>query len=172
MNTRYGNSGWRAFAGLALMAALTMVVFIPAQARAQVLAASTNTDAVIYSDNHYHYLPINGASTTLNFTTTQNYQKVVVLFNAECSVQASDRSSFVDTDVMIDGIIAPPSDSDNAFCTSDGHNVLSNRVSASTNVVRVVYSAGAHEVRVRVSLKNFTEGERYRIDDSSTIVMK
>ncbi|SEM05687.1 hypothetical protein SAMN04489760_103105 [Syntrophus gentianae] len=172
MTSKKKNSGGRIFVGLALVVTLAMIIFVPTQSKADVLAASTNVNQKVFTDSAKHYLPINGSKTTLTFTTTTANQRVVVLFNAECSVKSSDHYTYVDTDIMIDGVIAPPSTSDNALCTSDGSNLPANWVSASTNVVRVVPAAGVHTLKVRVSLKNFTSGEQYWIDDISVIVMK
>ena len=99
-------------------------------------------------------------------------QKVVVLFNAECSVKSADIATYVDAVVLIDGIPALPSGSNNAFCTSTARNVMTRGVRASTNVIRIVPNPGVHNVRVMAILRNFTGGEQFRIDDISLIVMK
>jgi len=93
---------------------------------------------------------------------------LVALFNAECSVKGTTDTKWLDIDVYIDGVRVAPSNGDNAFCTSTGDNALQHWVSASTNVVRRV-GAGIHTVRVRGTLRGCVAGDRWRIDDISTI---
>ena len=108
----------------------------------------------------------------MNFVTTVANQRVAILFNAECAVQGIDRITYVDIDVAVDGVVSPPSNSDNALCTSDGSNTLSRWVSASTNVYRIVPVPGVHQLTVRATMRNFNAGDHFRLDDISVIVLK
>ncbi|MCX5842413.1 MAG: hypothetical protein NT022_01455 [Deltaproteobacteria bacterium] len=172
MYTRHKNARGKGIVGTAIMVALTMIVFVPTMARADILAMGANPNPVVYGDGAAHPLPINGGAPFLNFTTTVPNQKVAVLFNAECAVKSADVVSYVDAVVLIDGAPALPSGSNNAFCTSTGRNVLTRGVRASTNVIRIVPNPGVHNVRVIAILKNFSGGEAFRIDDISVIVLK
>lgn len=172
MNIRHTNVRGKGLVGIAIMVALTMIVFVPTMARADILAMGANPNPVVYGDGASHPLPINGGAPILNFTTTVPNQKVVVLFNAECTVKSADTGSYVDAAVLIDGTPALPAGSNNAFCTSTGRNVLTRGVRASTNVMRIVPAPGVHNVRVMAILRNFSVGEAFRIDDISVIVLK
>lgn len=122
-----------------------------------------------FADNLSHPLNLGGGNTSLAFSVPQQ-RRVVILFNAECSVKADDDTTWVDIDVLVDGVAAPPSNDDNAFCTSTGNGQLNRLVSASTYVARTV-AAGAHTVQVRGTLRGFSPGEQWRIDDLSLVVL-
>src|SRR5512137_895330 len=98
MNIRHKSVKGKCLIGTAIMVALTMIVFVPTMARADILAMGANPNPVVYVDGAPHPLPIN-----LNFTTTVPNQKVAVLFNAECTVKSADVNSYVDAFVLIDG---------------------------------------------------------------------
>lgn len=172
MNIRHKSVRGKCLIGTAIMVALTMIVFVPTMARADILAMGQNPNPVVYGDNVAHALPINGGAPFLNFTTTVPNQKVVVLFNAECSVKSADIATYVDAVVLIDGVPALPSGTNNAFCTSTARNVLTRGVRASTNVIKIVPNPGVHNVRVMAILRGFAGGEQFRIDDISVIVLK
>ena len=169
---RTKRSGRTGLAGAALVAAVAFsIAMAPLRAQAGILATASNVNPVTFSDAVAHYLPINGAAAIVTFTTTVPNQRVVVLFNGECAAKGADDVSAVDIDILIDGVVATPSSSDNAFCTTQGNKVLANWVSASTNAWQYVPTPGVHQLRVRALLRNFTAGEQYRIDDTSVIVM-
>ena len=172
MNMRHKSVRGKCLIGTAIMVALTMIVFVPTMARADILAMGQNPNPIVYAGGALILLPINGGAPFLNFTTTVPNQKVVVLFNAECSVKSADVGSYVDAIVLIDNVPALPSGTNNAFCTSTGRNVLTRGVRASTNVIRIVPNPGVHKVEVRAVLRNFSGGEAFRIDDISVIVLK
>ena len=93
---------------------------------------------------------------------------LVTLFNAECTVKARNDYRWLNVNVYIDGLLVPPSNSDNAFCTSTGDNALQHWVSASTNGYRYV-SAGWHRVRVTAGIAGCAAGDQFRLDDTSLI---
>jgi hypothetical protein len=159
---------------LAIMVVLAALVLLPTGAQAVILNFGYNLTPVAVGDGASHYLPITrGGSTTMSFTTTAPNQRVAVLFNTQCSVQAADHISYVDPDILIDGVAAPPSNVNTALCTSNGHNIgNSGWVSTSTNAIKTVAKAGSHTIMVRVTLRNYNSGENFRIDDTSIIVMR
>ncbi len=158
--------------GTFLLVALTAIPSL-----ANVLATSTRTTANIFGDNLSHFVPLNNAgATTFVFFTTANNTRVVITYNAECSVRGPVAASidanfaWLDLDILVDGVAAAPSSDDNAFCTDHGNHLLANWVSAATTVVYTVPLAGFHRVQVRGTLRNFDAGDQWRLDDSATIV--
>ena len=113
----------------------------------------------------------NTGGTSLTVTTTRTTQ-LMILFNAVCSVDALDDTTYVDIDILVDGVTVPPSHAtDNALCTSAGDGELQHWVSTGLNVVKTV-GAGTHMVQIRGMLQGFTAGDCWRIDDLSLIVLR
>jgi hypothetical protein len=158
--------------GICMIVALFAMTLAPAQGEAQVLAVGSMGAPVLFADPVPHFLPINGGATFLNFATTVANQRVVVFFNAECAVKGTDRNTQVNVDVLIDGVVAPPSNGDDVFCADLGDNLLHHWARPSINVWRIIPQPGVHQVRVVSRMFNFNAGDQYRLDDSSTIVMR
>ncbi|HEY7099771.1 MAG TPA: hypothetical protein VH437_23810 [Terriglobales bacterium] len=138
---------------------------------AAIKAANSRTNFVIFSDELAHLIPLdNSGATSINFSTTAPNQGVVITYNAECSVAGTDNQTWLDIDIMLDGVIVSPSDSDNAFCTDNGTGALTNWVSAVIVVATKVPLAGPHTVEVRGGLKVFDAGDQFRLDDSTILV--
>ena len=97
-------------------------------------------------------------------------QKVIISYSAECAVKGGDNATYLDIDILVDGVAAPPSNSDNAFCTDHKNNILGNWVSAVKLVVARVRTPGAHSVQVQGTLRTFDAGDQWAVDDSATIV--
>jgi hypothetical protein len=133
------------------------------QASAAVLCGVTNIN------------PINNTGTLIviraQFATPVANQRIDVKYNAECSI-AGGPTNWLNTDIVIDPagppapFICPPSNSDNALC-SGNHTATQNDgwVSAVTNCVSILPTAGVHTVFVRVN--PFPAGVAWRIDDQS-----
>ena len=160
--------------GICIIVALFAMALAPAQGQAQVLAVGTNINPTLVVNAVPVFLPINGAAQFLNFVTTVANQRVVVLFNAECAVKGTDRNTQVNVDVLVDNVPVPlpPSNGDDVFCADLGDNILHNWARPSINVWRIIPNVGVHQVRVRAQMFNFQAGDQFRIDDSSTIVMR
>ena len=138
---------------------------------AAIKAASNRTSSSTFSDELAHLIPLdNGGATSINFTTTAPNQGVVITYNAECSVAGTDNQTWLDIDILLDGVIVSPSDSDNAFCTDSGTGALTNWVSAVIVVATKVPLAGPHTVEVRGGLHVFDSGDEFRLDDSTILV--
>jgi hypothetical protein len=161
--------------------ALLVLTMTASQVWAQVIATRTNTNAFVVGDNEAcataTFIPLNNAgSTALFFLTTQDNQRVVVSFNAECSVRAPSDFVWLDIAILVDGVVARPSTDDDAYCTSDDDNALGSWVSALRSVVFVVEDPGFHSVQVRGTLQGCSDtaprDDMWRIDDSITIVQK
>jgi len=156
----------------------------PLPASAEILGGTTNPNAQVSGCGAFT-LDLNGpaAGTDLVFTLPASAanRPLSVLFNAECSVDAADRFTWLDLNVQLlnaaGALIATlaPSNSDNALCTSTGSAVLDSWVSASTNTYNL-FGPGAAvpglRIRAVAALQGCVVGEQFRIDDTSTIVMR
>jgi hypothetical protein len=159
------------------LTALAVLSLIASQVWADVIGARTQTTPLVVGDDEacatVTLVPTTGASTSMPFVAVADNQRVVVTFTAECSVKAPNTSTWLNIDILIDGVEAPPSQTtDNAFCTSRGNNVLDGWVSASLSVVFVVPAPGLHNVVVRGSLVGCSDAtdDQWRIDDATTVI--
>jgi hypothetical protein len=107
---------------------------------------------------HFFIPDPNSRSDTLTFDCAAQCT-VAILYNAECSVAATDTETSSNIDILVDGTAALPSNDDNLFYTPNGTGVLGSWVSASTNV-HATLLPGSHTVRVRGTLQNFNSGEQ------------
>jgi hypothetical protein len=102
-------------------------------------------------------------------------RELVITYSAECAVESDDFFTSLDLDILVDGVVVPPTNSDNAFClgTPPDNNApnLDDWFTPSTTVVRAV-GGGNHTVLVRGRITGFTAGERARIDDQSLVVVE
>jgi hypothetical protein len=154
-----------------LLASILSLMLITVQSQATIKATATRTSPIGFSDGSTHLIPLtNAGATAIAFTTTNPNQKVIISYSAECAVKGGDNATYLDIDILVDGVPAPPSNSDNAFCTDHGNNILGNWVSAVTLVVALVRTPGAHSVQVQGTLRTFDAGDQWAVDDSATIV--
>jgi hypothetical protein len=164
--------------GIMALVVLTMAV---GQVRADVINIRTNTIPFIGGDNEAcaapTLIPLNNAGVTfMPFVTTRDNQRVVITYSAECTVKAPNTFTWLNIDILVDGVALPaaPTNDDNAFCTAHGNNVLDAWVSASTTAVAVVLDPGFHFVQVRGNLVVCSDvaprDDQYRLDDSTTII--
>lgn len=156
-----------------LVVTLMALMLVAVQSHAAVLTAATRGKANTFFDAKPHLVPLNDAGAkSITFTTTAPNQNVVISYSAECAVGGKDNITYVDLDILVDGVAAPPSNSDNAFCTDNGNptGIRANWTSVITVVVAQVPNAGTHTVQVRGTLQNFEEGDEWSVDDSATVV--
>ncbi|MDG9670429.1 hypothetical protein ONV78_22010 [Hahella sp. CR1] len=131
---------------------------------------------VIYSDGAAHALPITSSGGTIAYVYASNVDTRAVFFNAECAVQSADNFTWFDINLEVTypngtvSIIAP-SNSDNAFCTGHGNNILGTWSSNETHGTFYASQTGWYRIRVIGQLMGYTSGERVRMDDMSLIVM-
>lgn len=165
------NSTLTRLAGIEALGVLCMLTLLAGQASAANVFRISNPNEQRFPDALPHFFILNPStsSNALTFNCAANC-RVAILYNAECSVAATDTETSVNIDIFVDGTAAPPSNSDNLFCTSNGTGVLDSWVSASTNVGATLL-AGSHTVRVRGALRNFNAGEEGWMDDISLIVI-
>ena len=143
-----------AFLGLSLMVG---------PASATILCGVTNINPIVNNG----VVAVIGSA----FVTTVANQLVDIKYNAECSI-AGVPTNYLNTNIIIDPagapgpFVCPPSNSDNALC-SGNHTATQHDgwVSAVTNCVTRIPTAGVHTVRVVVfpSPANVF----WRIDDQS-----
>jgi len=168
MNTNISTKAGTLVCGL-IVAALFTIALTAAEVEGRVLANTGNHSPFGISDSAYHFLPINGTSTRVNIQIEPASAVVAVFFNAECSATGTTTAEDVslDIDILIDGRVIPPSDSENRFCTV-GYPGFPYSTSASTNVATVL-SHGSYRVEVRA--RRIGASGTFAIDDSSTIAM-
>ena len=141
------------------------LMFMVGSSSASIFCASTNSVAAVTATP---LEIVRQCCTTAPFSSAR---RIAIFFNAECSVDALDFITFVDTDIQVDGVeISPTIGNDNALCTSRGRPVLDGWVSAETNAVAGV-GVGPHTICVTAQLLNFSAGDSFRLDDSTLIVM-
>lgn len=118
------------------------------------------------------FLPLTnsaGSTSTVIVTTVDN-QRIVIVYNAECTVTANDTTTWVSLSIFVDGALAAPSSTDKAHCTSNNNG--SNWVSAVATAVVVVQDPGLHRIQVQGQIQTGVAGNTARIDDTTLIVMK
>lgn len=163
---------------LFLSAGILCTLVITGIADAEVIATRVRTNSIIVPVGACPgvgcpFLPLNDANSTLmTIVTTTDNQRVVIEYNAECSVAATGNATWVALSIFVDGVLAAPSSTDKAHCTSEGTNNLTNWVSAEAKGVIVVPEPGLHSVRVQARILNGTDGNSARIDDTVLTVMK
>jgi hypothetical protein len=127
-----------------------------------------NVAPLTFGDGAIHELIRVVASTPAGVAT-----ELVITHSFECAVEGNDRVTWFDLDILVDGVIIAPTNNDNASCTSSPPDQdvmgLTSWVTTSITVVRRV-TGGNHLVVVRGALRNFTAGERVRVDDQSLVV--
>jgi hypothetical protein len=147
----------------ALICGLSLV---PAAAvRADDVNYAVNVNPLIFGDALFHDI------IRIVVVTPAVPTELVITHSFECAVEGNDRITYFDTDIFVDGLVVPPTNSDNASCTSTppDTNSLDDWETTSQTVVRLV-GGGNHLVLVRGRLVNFTPGERVRVDDQALTV--
>jgi len=94
-------------------------------------------------------LPLSvGGATTRTFKTTVANERVVIAYNAECGYATTTAGDWTGVDIVVDGVVIPPSNSDDAMCTSDGTNSYK-WIRPIMNVFYTVPTAGTHTIQVK-----------------------
>lgn len=124
-------------AGSGALGVLCALAALAGQASAADIFRVANPNDQRFPDALPHFFILNPStgSDTLTFSCAAEC-RVAVLYNAECSVAATDTETSVNIDILVDGIAAPPSDGDNLFCTSNGTGVLDSWVAPAQTLVR------------------------------------
>jgi hypothetical protein len=131
---------------------------------------AVNGFPLTFEDGVTHELIRVVASTPAGIAT-----ELVITHSFECAVEGNDRLTWFDLDILVDGVIVAPTQSDNASCASTPPDQdvmgLTSWVTTSLTVVGRV-TGGNHLVVVRGTLRNFNAGERVRVDDQSLVVQE
>ena len=154
---------------ISMLCALSLIA---SQVGADVIATRTRTAAFTVLANTIVNPPLNNAnSVTMPFVTTRDNQRVVITYNAECSVKSLSQSAYMNITIFVDNVAAAPSSVPNAFCTSDGNaTLLGEWARAVTQVVFVVEEPGVHAVALRAELVNEIAGNFGTLSASSIVV--
>lgn len=156
------------YTALVVLCILTMAV---QPAYALRMYNATNENQQVFNDADPHLIDLGNAFVGEDVGDTwqvdiKKNTRVVIIFSAECSVDAADTRTWIDLDILVDGVAVPPTNSDNAFWTSNGNDQLDSWGTPSVNCM-VELEPGLHTFQVQGTLKNFSDGERWRIDDTS-----
>lgn len=148
-------------------------------ASAEVLAVATSLDVQNFGFTPDKVLDLNGPlpfGTSIPFTVTTP-SRVIVSFDAECSVGGPGSANFVNLDIVLQpapagvpGGVLPPTNSADAFCTSNGTLANDGWVTASRSVFAAV-PAGTYSVRI-VARTSANNGFLGQLGDMSLIVSR
>jgi hypothetical protein len=156
---------------------LLTLALMAGAAGADVIQTRTRTGAIIIPVGACPgvgcpFLPLNNiaTSTVAPIVTTVDNQRIVIMYNAECTVTAAGTATWVALSIFVDGVLAAPSSTDKAHCTSNNNG--SNWVSAVATAVVVIPDPGFHRIQVQGQILNGAAGNTARIDDTTLVVMK
>jgi hypothetical protein len=93
--------------------------------------------------------------------------KLALLYTAECAVAASNDSTWLELDLQVDGAAAPPTDSDQALCTSKAAGGNDTWVSARAVGLTTV-GTGVHQITVQG--QDVGSSSQWWIGDSALLI--
>jgi hypothetical protein len=93
---------------------------------------------------------------------------LVAMFSAECTINDANIHSFLDVDLLVDGVAIPPTDGPESFCPP---RPSFDQWTTARAVGVVELPPGGHVVSVRGRLDFFNAGDQWRLDDTSTVVL-
>jgi hypothetical protein len=94
-------------------------------------------------------VPIRNAATSVAFNLPTQ-ATVSITFSAECAAAGPLISTGVQVDVLVDGVLIPPTTANDFFCAANATAAFDGWVRASTTVAAVL-PAGAHTVSIQGS---------------------
>jgi hypothetical protein len=114
-------------------------------------------------------VPLNNAGATSVSFNLNTAGPVVLTYSAECAVAAAagDSVTWMNLDVLHNGVVLPPTDSDDAFCTSNGTVASDGWVRASVTLV-VPGVAGVNTISITAGF-GFGSGTG-RLDDAALVI--
>jgi len=150
--------------------AATLIV-LSSQADARVFNAQTRPGNFTFAGGPV-FVPLNTAgSTVASFGIPGTArQRVIISYTAECAVDAAGNATWVDIDILVDGVqVAPPTNAggNDAFCTSNGTAGFDGWVMAAVNTV-LTLRPGPHSVQVRARTSDNVSGGW--LSDSSLVI--
>lgn len=162
-------SNWRQF--WAVSACAVAAAMIAAPAHADVLAFDSSPGNFSFSTATATVPIRSNGKAAVNFEIEGTKKKVVVIsFSAECSVDApaNDVGSWVDIDILVDGVaVSPTGITQDGFCSADGQVGFSGWVRPAA-IVAVRLEPGKHKVSVLARLNSGATGGW--ISDSAIVV--
>jgi hypothetical protein len=135
----------------------------------------TNTTSQVYTgiDSQSVLLESPGV-TIVEVETTGESTDVLITFSAECTVRSTTNFTWLNLDLLFDGVAQSPTNGDDAFCTSHATDSLDTWVTASFSLVVEDVPAGIHEIEltgVLVATVGDGAANSWRIDDTSLVVL-
>ncbi len=111
-----------------------------------------------------------GGGTELRFVNPADGW-VSITFSAECSVMSTVARSYLGIDILIDGVVVPPTGGDDAFCSSVNTTNVDSWTTASRTVAANL-SAGAHRVKITAGVASTRSTTAGWIDDWSLLIAR
>ncbi|MGH8557650.1 MAG: hypothetical protein ACRESZ_09360 [Methylococcales bacterium] len=130
-------------------AVAAVLILVVTTAEAKIFASASRNTNFLSSGPFPVFVPLdNAGATSLAFSTMAVNTKVVISFSAECSNSAANAFTWVNIDILVDGVaISPTNQAGDSFCTSNGTAGQDGWVMAAVNAT-VTVPAGAHTVQV------------------------
>jgi hypothetical protein len=118
-----------------------------------------------------HFVDLGEGNGTSFTVRTPFAARLAIFLNAECAVGAPDTNTWLQLDILVDGVEAAPTDgTGNAFCTSDGTAVTDHWITAASDA-SVDVAAGSHTIQLRGALTLDGPDDYWWIGDLSLIVI-
>lgn len=134
------------------------------------IIASTGNVVQTASDGASHLIELAPGETSLEVVVPNN-AVAAIYFSAECSVGAADATTWLDIDLLQDGVALTPTAGDNAFCSSNGvASVNGQWLSASADALTIL-TPGTYVFEVEAQLKNAQAEESWRIGETALVVI-
>jgi hypothetical protein len=146
----------------------TLALVTSSTVKADDVNNAVNVNPLVFADGIFHNL-----ISLVAAVPAGQFRELVITHSFECAVEGADTITWFNTDILVNGVVVPPTNNDNASCTStppdNNFGALDDWITTSQTVVRLV-GGGNHTVLVRGNLVGFNAGERVRVDDQSLTV--
>lgn len=139
------------FRSIIILVMLCMLALMVNQSWALKFLHFSDTDGQVFIDTAAHLISIDP---TLGDTLTikvPEKTEVLIFLSAECSVSASDNISWLDIDILVDGVATPLTAGDLALCTSHGTDDLDTWASSGINDF-IILKKGTHDIQLQGQL--------------------
>ena len=155
-----------------VLVGVCLLAAVSAFAATYITKTSSNTNQTFETALDPQFVDLGeGHGTSLAVRTVGPTTRLLILFNAECTVAGTTHGDFLRLEILVDGSSVPPSGGGHALCTSDGDSALDNWVTAASDV-SVLVGPGTHTVQLRGSLAGLGVAlDDWWIGDLSLIVI-
>jgi hypothetical protein len=157
---------------LALIAVLLLVASASAgHAATLIFKTSYQGNQTFPAPSDPHFVDL-GEGNGTSFTVRMPFAaRLAIFLTAECAVGAPDTNTWLQLDILVDGVEAPPTNgTGNAFCTSDGTAITDHWITAVSDA-SVDVAAGSHTIQLRGALTLDGPDDYWWIGDLSLIVI-